>query len=182
MGLFDFLFEESKLQEKFNYLTDKAYNETIKDDDISQLDDNEKVFFVLYIFNLEIQNGGLCQFFVNSSRAYATLISQYLEIIGALEHKMLYDDFVKENIDLDYDKFHQLLIIDYLNCFNIKPASWWSERISPKEKNEFLRECFENGTLTEDLNTLYKYSLVIPLKESTIVVIYKNNTKNIYII
>ena len=94
----------------------------------------------------------------------------------------LLDDFVRENIDLDYDKFHQLLIIDYLNCFNIKPASWWSERISPKEKNEFLRECFENGKLTEDLNTLYKYSLVIPLKESTIVVIYKNNTKNIYII
>jgi hypothetical protein len=94
----------------------------------------------------------------------------------------LLDDFVKENIDLDYDKFHQLLIIDYLNCFNIKPASWWSERISPKEKNEFLRECYENGKLTEDLNTLYKYSLVIPLKESTIVVIYKNNTKNIYII
>ena len=87
MGLFDFLFKESKLQKKFNYLTDKAYNETIKDDDISQLDDNEKVFFVLYIFNLEIQNGGLCQFFVNSSRAYATLISEYLEIIGALEHK-----------------------------------------------------------------------------------------------
>ena len=94
----------------------------------------------------------------------------------------LLDDFVRENIDLDYDKFHQLLIIDYLNCFNIKPASWWSERISPKEKNEFLRACFENGKLTEDLNTLYKYSLVIPLKESTIVVIYKNNTKNIYII
>jgi hypothetical protein len=94
----------------------------------------------------------------------------------------LLDDFVRENIDLDYDKFHQLLIIDYLNCFNIKPASWWSERISPKEKNEFLRECYENGKLTEDLNTLYKYSLVIPLKESTIVVIYKNNTKKIYII
>jgi radical SAM superfamily enzyme YgiQ (UPF0313 family) len=94
----------------------------------------------------------------------------------------LLDDFVRENIDLDYDKFHQLLIIDYLNCFNIKPASWWSERISPKEKNEFLRVCFENGKLTEDLNTLYKYSLVIPLKESTIVVIYKNNTKKIYTI
>ena len=56
MGLFDFLFKESKLQKKFNYLTDKAYNETIKDDDISQLDDNEKVFFVIYIFNFSCFN------------------------------------------------------------------------------------------------------------------------------
>ena len=64
MGLFDFLFKEAedKVQKKFNYLTEKAYNKAIKDDDISQLDDNEKVFFVLYIFNLEIQNGGLCAY------------------------------------------------------------------------------------------------------------------------
>mgnify|MGYP006923373617 CR=1 FL=1 len=36
-----------EFEKKFNYLTEKAYNKAIKDDDISQLDDNEKVFFVL---------------------------------------------------------------------------------------------------------------------------------------
>ena len=93
----------------------------------------------------------------------------------------LLDDFVKENIKLNYDTFHQLLIVDYLNCFNIKPASWWNERISPKDKNEVLRNLYENKKLDYDLNTLYKYSLVIPLKNNIIVAIYKNNTKNIYI-
>lgn len=93
---------------------------------------------------------------------------------------LLLDSFVKENINLNYNEFHKLLIIDYLNCYNIKPASWWEERISPKEKNNFLRINQENGKLNYDLNTLYKYSLVIPLKENTIVVIYKDNKKNIY--
>lgn len=92
------------------------------------------------------------------------------------------DVFVKENIKLDYEEFHKLLIIDYLNCFNIKPASWWDERIDPKTKNELLRVNYENGKLKYDLNTLYKYSLVIPLKNNTIIAIYKENQKNINII
>ena len=92
------------------------------------------------------------------------------------------NNFVKENIKLDYNEFHKLLIIDYLNCYNIKPASWWDEKISPKEKNEILRLNFENGNLPYDLNTLYKYSLVIPLEKEIIVVVYKDNTKHIHII
>ena len=94
----------------------------------------------------------------------------------------LLDDFVKKNINLNYNEFHKLLIIDYLNCFNIKPASWWDEKISPKDKNEILRINYENNKLNYDLNTLYKYSLVIPLKENIIVAIYKNNNKNIYVL
>lgn len=93
----------------------------------------------------------------------------------------LLDNFVKNNIKLDYDEFHKLLIIDYLNCYNIKPASWWDERITPKDKNEVLRNLYENKKLNYDLNTLYKYSLVIPLKKNIIVVIYKNNTKDLNI-
>lgn len=149
MGLFDFLFEEDKLQEKFDYLTDKAYNETIKDDDISQLDDNEKVFFVLYIFNLEIQNGGLCQFFVNSSRAYATLISQYLEIIGALEHKMLYDDFVKENnINLeDLSFFDMDDLSEYEEKDNSYPFDRFDDAFCELTDIEELLEEFMNNKL-----------------------------------
>lgn len=94
----------------------------------------------------------------------------------------LLDDFVKNNIDLDYEKFHQLLIIDYLNIHNIKPSIWWDEKISPKEKNEILRINHENNNLNYDFTTLYKYSLVIPLKNNLIVAIYKDNKRNIHII
>lgn len=103
MGLFDFLFNsaEDPIQTKFDELSDKAYNEKIRDDDISLLNDNEKIFFVLYVFDMEFQNGGLCQFFVNSSRVYAPLVSEYLGIVGAAEHQKMFDDFVVSNkIDL----------------------------------------------------------------------------------
>ena len=94
----------------------------------------------------------------------------------------LLNDFVKENIDLDYDEFYKHLIIDYLSCFNIKPSCWWKERLTPKEKNEILRENHDNGNLYYDLNILYKYSLVIPLRNNYIVAIYKDNTRKIIVI
>ena len=94
----------------------------------------------------------------------------------------LLNDFVKNNIKLDYDEFHKLLIIDYLNLHNIKPNIWWDEKLSPKEKNNILRINQENGNLKYDLNTLFKYSIVIPLKNSLIIAIYKNNTRKIHLI
>ena len=94
----------------------------------------------------------------------------------------LLDDFTKENIKINYDEFHKLLIIDYLNAHNIKPSIWWDEKISPKEKNELLRINYENNKLNYDVNILYKYSLVIPLKNNLIVAIYKDNKRIIHII
>lgn len=94
----------------------------------------------------------------------------------------LLNNFVKNNIDLNYDEFHKLLIIDYLNCFNIKPASWWEEKISSKDKNKLLRQYHEEKLLDYDLNTLYKYSLVVPLKNNVIVAIFKNNQRSIQVI
>lgn len=105
MGFFDFLFNDSNkslIETKFDEIADKAYDPAKKDDDINRLTDDEKVFFVLYLFNMEVQNGGLCQFFVNSTSIYAPLISDYLDKVGARDHKLLFDDFVKNNkIDLN---------------------------------------------------------------------------------
>lgn len=94
----------------------------------------------------------------------------------------LLDDFIKSNALVNYNEFHKLLIIDYLNSHNIKPSIWWDEKISPKDKNELLRLNIENGNLNYDVNILYKYSLVIPLKENLIVAIYKDNKRIIHII
>ena len=94
----------------------------------------------------------------------------------------LLNDFVKDNVNLDYEEFHKLLIIDYLNCHNIKPSIWWDEKLSPKEKNNLLRNHQENGDIPYDLNILYKYSLLIPLKNNLIVAIYKDNTRKIFLL
>ena len=93
----------------------------------------------------------------------------------------LLDDFVFTK-KINYDEFHKLLILDYLNIHNIKPTCFWNEKISPKEKNELLRNYKEKNLLSEDLSILYKYSLVIPLKNEVIIAIYKDNKRKIYIV
>ena len=67
----------------------------------SKLNDHQKVVYAVNYLEMEVNNGGLCQFFVNSSRALAPYISDYLGIIGAQEHKALFDGFISANqIDL----------------------------------------------------------------------------------
>lgn len=152
MGLFDFLFKKDEyqqgdiLQEKYEYLLDKAYNATIKDDDISQLDENEKVLYVLFTFNLEVQNGGLCQFFVNSSREYAPLVSGYLEVVGALEHKELYDNFVIDN---------KLDLTD-LSSFEITDLSEFKEKNNEYPFDEFDDLFYDLKNLEDYLYTFIK--------------------------
>ncbi len=69
----------------------------IFDLDNPDLNAEKKVVFCLEKFEAEVNNGGLCQFFVNSSSVCAPYISQSLESIGALNIKELFDSFVSEN-------------------------------------------------------------------------------------
>ena len=68
---------------------------------IAAINYKQLVFFSANYLEMEVENGGLCQFFVNSSRIAAPLVSTSLEAIGAAEHKALYDGFIaKYNIDV----------------------------------------------------------------------------------
>ena len=71
------------------------------EDGVNSLNNSQKIFYSVNWLEMEVDNGGLCQFFVNSSRMVAPLVSGYMGIIGAKDHKKLYDDFVTKNkIDL----------------------------------------------------------------------------------
>ena len=107
-----FLSKNYKIKRK---IVKKSYNPYLRDDDISQLNDVEKIIFIINEFNMEIMNGGICQFLSNSSGKYAPYVSECLEKIGALENKKVFDDFVKENkIDLyDLSEFKTSDMHDY---------------------------------------------------------------------
>ena len=60
---------------------------------------------------MEIQNGGLCQFFVNSSRSLAPYIEDNLNKIGATEHKKLFTEFI-ENNNIDVNNLDSFIISD----------------------------------------------------------------------
>ena len=53
--------------------------------------------YTLIKLETEVNNGGLCQFFVNSSRQCAPYVSQALQAAGAEGIRALYDGFVKDN-------------------------------------------------------------------------------------
>ena len=68
----------------------------------ARLNDHQKVVYALDYLEMEVNNGGLCQFFVNSSRVVAPYVSDYMALIGASEHKALFDGFINQyGIDLN---------------------------------------------------------------------------------
>ncbi len=77
------------------------------DDEISLFSGARRTVFVLNTFDMEIQNGGLCQFFVNSSRCTAPYVSEALAAVGAEDHRKLFDEFIAANhLDVnDLDSF-----------------------------------------------------------------------------
>ena len=97
-----------------------------------------------------------------------------------MERFKFLDEFVLNNYPNCYDEFHEKLILDYISFIPYKPASWWNETISPKDRNDLLRKYHEDNLLKYDLKSLFKYTLVIPLKTHTLVIYYKENNKEIY--
>ena len=80
-----------------------------REDGVNSLNPSQKIFYSVNWLEIEVNNGGLCQFFVNSSRMVAPFVSKYMAIIGAEEHQNLYDNFVKKNaIDLTDLSFFDL--------------------------------------------------------------------------
>ena len=80
-------------------------------DGVKSLSSAERVFYVTSYYEAEVNNGGLCQFFVNSSREVAPLLSECLKTIGADEHKKLYDSFISDN-GIDVNDLSSFMIDD----------------------------------------------------------------------
>ena len=53
--------------------------------------------YTLYWYDLEVQNGGLCQYFVNSSRMTAPYLPEALTAVGAEGYRQDFEGFVREN-------------------------------------------------------------------------------------
>ena len=64
-----------------------------KFEDNVELNEREIPVFILWMWNIEMLNGGLCQFFVNEGR-FAPLVPASLEAVGASAYASLLNDFV----------------------------------------------------------------------------------------
>ena len=85
----------------------RAENIVLSKEDMSEgflsLNEEQRIFYAVNYLEMEVNNGGLCQFFVNSSRMVAPIVSDYMGIIGATEHKKLYDSFIEKHQINTYD-------------------------------------------------------------------------------
>lgn len=71
----------------------------------------QRTVFVVDCLEREVNNGGLCQFFVNSSRNTAPYVSESLDAIIAIMHKELFDDFIADN-NIDVHDLTSFIIYD----------------------------------------------------------------------
>ena len=111
------------------------------------LNQAQRIVYAVNYLEMEVNNGGLCQFFVNSSRMLAPVVSEYMGILGAAEHKQLYDDFIKNHqINVhDLSSFAINSIADFQERFERYPFSEYDDvfyKMAPLEQHllPFIRE------------------------------------------
>lgn len=113
--------------ELFSAVWERTENIVSSYEDISKgfnsLNDQQRIFYAVNYLEMEVNNGGICQFFVNSSRIVAPVVSNYMGIIKASEHKALYDTFIlKHQIDVnDLSSFDSETIEEFQSQYERYP-------------------------------------------------------------
>lgn len=75
-----------------------------------------------------------------------------------------------------YDEIHEVIILDYLEYYKVKPKAWWNTKLTTKERNNTIREInLIDSSLS--LTDMYKYALIVKLKDTYLVAIYKPNER-----
>ena len=86
--------DDDEFYDAMECITEDAVYDLVEQKDLPQ----ELIFaYTLIKLEVEVNNGGLCQFFVNSSRQCAPYVSEALDAVGAVGIKELFDRFVTCN-------------------------------------------------------------------------------------
>lgn len=107
----------------------------------SLVNEEQKLVYSLIKLNAEVNNGGLCQFFVNSSGECAPYISKALGKVGAAEIKALYDSFISENN----------INVNDLSSFKISHISEYEAQTKRYDFDSFDDKFYENENLHQQI-------------------------------
>ena len=105
------------------------------------IDEKQKLVYSLNNFEAEINNGGLCQFFVNSSSECAPYISKALEAVGAFSIKELFDKFISEN-NID---------VNDLSSFKISSVDEYESQTKRYDFDSFDDKFYEDEKLHQQI-------------------------------
>lgn len=107
-------------------------------------ENTKRVFYIVNYFDMEVQNGGLCQYFVNSSRLTAPYILECLHTIQATSYEMLLKNFIMK---------HQISLND-LSSFIIDDVDEYEKQFERYPFDDFddaYYQCYENDPLEKYL-------------------------------
>lgn len=120
-----------------------------EDKELEQFTGARKTVYVLGLFDSEIQNGGLCQFFVNSSRIVAPYIIESLRYVGADEHLTLFEEFITTN-NID---------VSDLESFKVFSKRGYIKQTKRFDFDSFDNKYYELPALQEKLVTYIKNNI-----------------------
>ena len=116
-------------------------------DGVDALNPSQKIFYSVEWLVIEVDNGGIVQFFSNSSGMTAPFISEYLSLIGAYEHQKLYDDFIlHHDIDVnDLSPFQLNDVSEFLKLYDKYDSdtfdhAWYELDSLERYLTQYLRE------------------------------------------
>ena len=115
----------------------------------NSLNEEQRIFYAVNYLEMEVNNGGLCQFFVNSSRMVAPIVSEYMGIIGANEHKDLYDTFIEK---------HQINLCD-LSSFDCETVDVFQKQYERYPFDEYDDKFYELEPLQSYLISYVKKNI-----------------------
>jgi hypothetical protein len=90
-------------------------NKSTENEKLAALNNTERITYTAAWFDWEVQNGGLYQYFSNSSRYTAPYLSETLKSIGANQIETCFKNFItKYNVELaNMDDFHAKSVEEY---------------------------------------------------------------------
>ena len=149
------LFSKDEKSSSKDILGDNEINDYIIDlwinyDSNNTYTKEQLVVISLTAYDSEINNGGLCQFFSNSSKEFAPNISNSLEEINAIKHKEQFDKFIKDNkINLkELDLYESDNVEDFIDKYDDLPFEDFDRNYYELEKEESITNLLIEYTKT----------------------------------
>lgn len=106
-SLIDYLAQSDRMLYIYSGLFDRVMAYESVADGFASLSHEEQVFYAVWEYHAEIENGGLCQYLYNTHGAYVTQICGYLSEVGANEHRETFEQFLTDN-NVDAEELMQI--------------------------------------------------------------------------
>ena len=75
----------------------RTHGRSDDDEQFDLLPGSAQAMYIAAMFDMEVQNGGLCQFFVNCGSPHAQRVADSLKAIGLEPMGILYESFLSDN-------------------------------------------------------------------------------------